>query len=535
MEKETALPKNIRQIGEVRGEEKICLEDYVMTCIHKKDQQEKEGYLGIFFGDRRQEAETEYVFIRGILELSKTWEPEFFAEKLEEQRAKYFPDWTVQGCCVIGVYDTDRIREVRTRIEDAGHIVYHLQEQEETLYAQRDGTYHKIKGYFIFYEQNRKMQAYLSEEFKEDRVEKESFPDRAIKSFREKVRIKSERKSSSMLKMASSFFVVTVLAVAAVTVTKMDDLRKVRQTMNASDNAAENEAQDHIYMDTAGMGENTNQIADNTSGSGNSGGGTSGKTAVSSEQNSGGNTAAEGAQSGTGSTAAGEAQSNTGSSAAGGESSMGSSASESQDSMESTASAGTGSMESTTAENSAAGVVESSMENTAGAKNSTGGVAADGMESTAGSAITDENAPIAGGNMTASDGLATAASGGAGDGVQTAAQNDVSAADSASSQDGAQATGSASVQSDDTTLSAENTAADQTAGENSASASDDTLQSAFAQPRRTQATYTIREGDTLADICSKYYGNFDKLDLICSANGITDANLIMPGQKIVLP
>ena len=41
MEKETALPKNIRQIGEVRGEEKICLEDYVMTCIQKKEQQEK--------------------------------------------------------------------------------------------------------------------------------------------------------------------------------------------------------------------------------------------------------------------------------------------------------------------------------------------------------------------------------------------------------------------------------------------------------------------------------------------------------------
>ena len=64
---------------------------------------------------------------------------------------------------------------------------------------------------------------------------------------------------------------------------------------------------------------------------------------------------------------------------------------------------------------------------------------------------------------------------------------------------------------------------------------DDTLQSAFARPRRTQATYTIREGDTLADICSKYYGSFDKLELICSANGITDANLILPGQKIVLP
>lgn len=115
------------------------------------------------------------------------------------------------------------------------------------------------------------MQASLSDEFKEDPGRKRSFPDRAIKSFREKVRIKSERKSGSMLKMASSFFVVTVLAVAAVTVTKMDDLKKVRQTLNASDNAAENEAQDHIYMDTAGMGENTNTPAGDSLGVQNTG------------------------------------------------------------------------------------------------------------------------------------------------------------------------------------------------------------------------------------------------------------------------
>ena len=447
MEKETALPKNIRQIGEVRGEEKICLEDYVMTCIHKKEQQEKEGYLGIFFGERRLEAETEYVFIRGILELSKTWEPESFAEKLEEQRTKYFPDWTVQGCCVIGVYDMERIREVRTRIEDAGHIVYHLQEQEETLYAQRDGTYHKIKGYFIFYEQNRKMQAYLSDEFKEDRVEKESFPDRAIKSFREKVRIKSERKSGSMLKMASSFFVVTVLAVAAVTVTKMDDLKKVRQTLNASDNAAENEAQDHIYMDTAGMGENTNTSAGDSSGVQNTG--------MSDSENSGGmpeSTAISGGQS-SGENTAGEEQSSV--------------------------------------ENTAATAIADESGAAAGS------IGADRTESASDA--------VAGGNMTASNGLAAAQS------SVSSTEDTGDAEKSITAGDDGQTAGTASVQGDDT------------------------LQSASARPRRTQATYTIREGDTLADICSKYYGSFDKLELICSANGITDANLILPGQKIVLP
>ena len=478
MERETALPKNIRQIGEVRGEEKICLEDYVMTCIHKKEQQEKEGYLGIFFGERRREAETEYVFIRGILELSKTWEPESFAEKLEEQRTKYFPDWTVQGCCVIGVYDTERIREVRTRIEDAGHIVYHLQDQEETLYAQRDGTYHKIKGYFIFYEQNRKMQAYLSDEFKEDRVEKESFPDKAIKSFREKVRIKSERKSGSMLKMASSFFVVTVLAVAAVTVTKMDDLKKVRQTLNTSDNAAENEAQDHIYMDTAGMGENTNTPAGDSSGVQNTG--------MSDSENSGGlpeSTTVLGVQS-SGENTAGEEQSNTENAGA-----------ETKNGMENGADGST--------ENTAIGAMENGMENTAATAiadesgAAAGSIGADRTES-ASDAVT-------GGNMTASNRLAAAQSS-----VSSTADTG-DAEESISAGDAGQTAGVASVQGEDT------------------------LQSASARPRRTQATYTIREGDTLADICSKYYGSFDKLELICSANGITDANLILPGQKIVLP
>lgn len=478
MERETALPKNIRQIGEVRGEEKICLEDYVMTYIHKKEQQEKEGYLGIFFGERRREAETEYVFIRGILELSKTWEPESFAEKLEEQRTKYFPDWTVQGCCVIGVYDTERIREVRTRIEDAGHIVYHLQDQEETLYAQRDGTYHKIKGYFIFYEQNRKMQAYLSDEFKEDRVEKESFPDKAIKSFREKVRIKSERKSGSMLKMASSFFVVTVLAVAAVTVTKMDDLKKVRQTLNTSDNAAENEAQDHIYMDTAGMGENTNTPVGDSSGVQNIG--------MSDSENSGGlpeSTTVSGGQS-SGENIAGEEQSNTENAGA-----------ETKNGMENGADGST--------ETAAIGAMENGMENTAATAiadesgAAAGSIGADRTES-ASDAVT-------GGNMTASNRLAAAQSS-----VSSTADTG-DAEESISAGDAGQTAGVASVQGEDT------------------------LQSASARPRRTQATYTIREGDTLADICSKYYGSFDKLELICSANGITDANLILPGQKIVLP
>jgi nucleoid-associated protein YgaU len=60
-------------------------------------------------------------------------------------------------------------------------------------------------------------------------------------------------------------------------------------------------------------------------------------------------------------------------------------------------------------------------------------------------------------------------------------------------------------------------------------------ESSEAASRKTQAAYVIKEGDTLAMICKKYYGNMERLEEICEANDIADANMILPGQKIVLP
>lgn len=53
--------------------------------------------------------------------------------------------------------------------------------------------------------------------------------------------------------------------------------------------------------------------------------------------------------------------------------------------------------------------------------------------------------------------------------------------------------------------------------------------------RSTQATYIVKEGDTLATVCRMYYGDLERLDEICELNAIEDENLILPGQKIVLP
>lgn len=56
-------------------------------------------------------------------------------------------------------------------------------------------------------------------------------------------------------------------------------------------------------------------------------------------------------------------------------------------------------------------------------------------------------------------------------------------------------------------------------------------------PKVTQRTYTIKSGDTLWAIATKYYGNGSQYTKIYDANRgvIKNPNLIYPGQVIVIP
>ena len=47
--------------------------------------------------------------------------------------------------------------------------------------------------------------------------------------------------------------------------------------------------------------------------------------------------------------------------------------------------------------------------------------------------------------------------------------------------------------------------------------------------------YIVEQGDTLAIISRKMYGDVNHVDAICRMNGITDGNLIYVGQKLLLP
>lgn len=468
-EKETALPKNIRQIGEIRGAEKICIEDYVMTCIHKKEPQEKDGYLGIFYGEQRKEEDGIYLFLRGILEIPDG-EEEAVKKELEEQKEKYFPDWDVQGCCVIGQYPTERMKLAEKLNPMSMQLIYHLQEQEENLYWTVEGCYKKLRGYFVFYEQNRRMQQYLADEFKEDRVEKESIPDKAIKSFREKVRIKGEKRTGSMLKLASSFFVVAALVIGAIAVTRMDDIRK-NQAGSYQINTEENEA-DRIYTnaDSTAVVQGGNRTASDGFAAKEAAVGAGSEDGSAVPEAAGGSAAVDGNEAGTPSVSA---RTDEGTEA-------------SAQSVSAGMDEGTGA----SAQPVSAGTDEGIGASAQPASSGTGNAQIDG-------AAADTN--LLAGAAVASEPDQAVAEGGTAN-PATAAASNTGASDSATTGEDARLTMAAS-----------------------------------AAAQGIHASYTIRMGDTLADICNQYYGSLDKLELLCQVNHISDANLIMPGQRIVLP
>lgn len=692
MEKEAVLPKNVRQIGDIQGNRRIYMEDYVMTYIHRKEQQEERGFLGVFLGERQETEEGTLVFIRGLVEVpdedaaeqssrdlkkrkkirerkadanrdreeteesqegtaaeksggvhiqetgrsgkpqdthtagtdakpdeknaggtarensaaeeetkkirldmeefpDQDGEPEEPGKKrtvLEECR-EFFGPSEIQGCCVIGEYPVKRMEYLADEVPQSRRFLYHLQEQEETLYWAEAEKYEQIPGYFVFYEQNKEMQEYMAEMFEEEGSEQASVPDRAIKNFRAKIRKKDQVKLNGMLKLASSFFVAAVLLVGAVIVNRMEE----RRSGDIMIEVPENEAQSQLPSGSAVVmrsGTETDS-AENPVLSGAEG------TVV---VNAGAG-AVQPAAGGTGTENAGvENFSDPGAGAVqpvnGGSDAGGTAADFSGEGTDQLSENGEGTVQTTAVGNDAEGTVqpttdgstvdfsgagtdpaggtdqpsgngdgtvqtvasgtngEGVVQSTAsgnGADGSTADFSGEGTEQANGageSAVetsdegTDpegENQPSGAADSSAVSAAALIQNGIGGTGVQPAQNEAEGTVDGTPAQAGintknsmeseAAAVAGLSQPNENGTTGADG------AGTSVTDPEEDKEASVEASARQTRASYIIREGDTLADICQTYYGGLDKLDLICEANRIEDANMIMPGQKIVLP
>ncbi len=534
MGKETALPKNIRQIGDIQGNERICIEDYVATYIRKKEPQEEKGFLGIFFGERQEEEQKTYVYIRGILEMPEATQEETAAELFERERARCFPGWEVQGCCVIGTYPTRKLEELSAAVPEAGAMIYHLQEQEETLYWRDPEQYRRIRGYFVFYEQNRKMQEHLTEVFGEESIEKENLPERAIRSFREKVKEKSEQRTAGFLRIASSFFVITVLIIGVIVLNRIEAIRSVSglPAQNAAaldgqkelqENAATLDGQKELQENAAAL-DGQNQLQEDALTLGGQKGLQENAAALDGQKELQENAAALGTQDGTQQDAwalsSGDGvQQNA---LDGGDVLQQEGETVSEQLLDEAWSAGTQDAaklagpdrfwEENGYEDESPDAQEDSDASVSGESDT---------QTTSGTAGAQEDTDAAESASDESDTQATSGTAGA--------QKDTDTAESAFGESDAQTTnGTAGTQED--AAEPDSAKSDAQTGESNGEPA-----AQEAAVRQTAASYIIKEGDTLATICSRYYGGMERLEELCKVNSIEDANMILPGQRILLP
>lgn len=206
------IPNNIRQIGDVKGQRKIYMEDYAYTFLKKISRPPERGNkAAILFGSYHWRDGNSYLFIRSALELNDMdISPEHivFSDKVwgqvYEESKKYFPDQEIVGWFVSFPGFNMQINEVllKTHLNhfsgnDKILFVMEPTEREEAFFAYENNQLSRQTGYYIYYEKNEAMQSYMIEKSQNRSIEEtEKVPDRAVVDFRRSVKEKAEKKQN---------------------------------------------------------------------------------------------------------------------------------------------------------------------------------------------------------------------------------------------------------------------------------------------------------------------------------------------------
>lgn len=232
-----SLPKNIRQIGSVSDDCRIYMEDYVYTFLTKTaeaDSGEEKNTLAVFTGETKWEAGAACIFIKGAVsgepkELSTEHIEldECFWKKVHEAAEAYFQGQEIVGWFFGGRLLPMEAGELFCRIHRkhfGGEKVLMLMdpvEREEAFFRYENTLLVRQKGYYLYYEKNPQMQAYMVEKNpQQGEGRKEEVPDEAVKAFRKIIqnKKKQEEKETEEVQERPSVFSYAATACLALAV-----------------------------------------------------------------------------------------------------------------------------------------------------------------------------------------------------------------------------------------------------------------------------------------------------------------------------
>lgn len=185
------LPKNIRQIGNAPGKQKIYIEDYVMTYLRKIASPTNTNCRGaILLGKMYGDEKSKVIFVSGAVEaqnlefdISMIQFGDLVWSKIYMDINKYFDDLIIVGWFLSRMGFTADINEQmkalhKENFKGDGKILFlmDLLEGDEAFYFYNHGELNRENGYYIYYERNEKMQNYIisrnnvTDEHEEDKI-----------------------------------------------------------------------------------------------------------------------------------------------------------------------------------------------------------------------------------------------------------------------------------------------------------------------------------------------------------------------------
>ena len=167
------IPKNIRQIGENNSNQKIYVEDNVITNLKKRTGKQEDVNYGVLLGEIKRKNGNTYVFIKGMVEVREVIENSLIFNDdiwaaIYKDIKKYFSKMNIVGWFVSVPYRVrDDLKGIRKLHLDnfAGNdkvcFLTDRTENDENFYMCKQGNLEKQSGYYIYYERNEKMKKYI--------------------------------------------------------------------------------------------------------------------------------------------------------------------------------------------------------------------------------------------------------------------------------------------------------------------------------------------------------------------------------------
>ncbi|MCD7868842.1 MAG: LysM peptidoglycan-binding domain-containing protein [Clostridiales bacterium] len=243
------LPRNVRQIGLADKNYRIYVEDYVYTFLGRltdmsvRGDQEKteKGCLAILTGVVKWASGMTCLYVKGALNVEKTdvaadhiaFTEEIW-KQIHQEKEEYFPEDEIVGWFFADGQLTMSVPEAFERAHlkyFGGEKVLMLMnpaEREDTFFRFENGTMVAQSGYYIYYEKNPHMQAYMVK-LSQDTPSggREETGDEAVKRFRriiagkkkrEKDIVSKEEENAEEMEESSSFFSYAATACLAVAI-----------------------------------------------------------------------------------------------------------------------------------------------------------------------------------------------------------------------------------------------------------------------------------------------------------------------------